>query len=136
MSDSLSVLVVDDHEAMAQVSADLLEVKGFITYPACSGAEALEILREHPVDIMVTDVIMPEMNGLELYRETKKIYPRLTTFFMTAYAADDLIQQGMREGIKIVLNKPVDMDLLLSILRTIGRDWKLGRRDDMTKGWH
>ena len=46
------------------------------------------------------------MNGLELYRETRKLDPQLITIFMTAYAADELIQQGMAEGVKTVLTKP------------------------------
>jgi two-component system, NtrC family, response regulator HydG len=121
MSDTISVLIVDDIPSMAETMADVLDARGFQVYPANSGAAALEILRKHPVNILLTDVIMPEMNGLMLYRAARKINPRLTTILMTAYAADDLIQQGMKEGIKTVLNKPVDMNLLISLLAAIGR---------------
>jgi two-component system response regulator YesN len=121
MRESLSILVVDDNPSMARAMADVLYVKGFIAYPASSGAEALEILRDHPVDILLTDIIMPVMNGLVLYRETRKTHPKLITFFMTAYAADDLIQQGMVEGIKTVLTKPIDIDFLLLMITAIGR---------------
>ncbi len=62
---------------------------------------------------------MPEMNGVDLNREARRIQPKLTTIFMTAYAADNLIQQGMAEGIKTVLSKPVDIDLLLFLLSAI-----------------
>ena len=55
------------------------------------------------------------MNGLELYRKTRKVYPNLITIFMTAYAADDLIQQGMAEGVKIVLTKPLEINFLLHL---------------------
>jgi YesN/AraC family two-component response regulator len=65
------------------------------------------------VDVLLTDVKMPNMDGLALYRAARKDHPHLVTIFMTAYAADDLIQRGMAEGIKTVLNKPLDMDLLL-----------------------
>ena len=68
---------------------------------------------EQPVDILLTDVKMPEMNGLELFRLVKQTYPKVITIFMTAYAADDLIQQGMAEGVKTVLTKPVDMKFML-----------------------
>ena len=116
MSETLCILVVDDNPSMAKAMTDVLGFEGFIVHEARSGKEALAILRDHPVDVMLTDVIMPEMNGVELYRETRKTYPQLTIFFMTAYAADELIQQGMKEGIKTVLNKPLDIDLLLSLL--------------------
>jgi CheY-like chemotaxis protein len=100
---------------MATTLVDILNIKGFEVYAAQSGAEALEILREHAVDILLTDVKMPDMNGVELYREARKIYPNLTTFLMTAYAADGIIQQGMAEGIRTVLNKPLNIDFLLTL---------------------
>jgi CheY-like chemotaxis protein len=121
MSETISILIVDDNPDMASSMADVLEAKGFEVYPSYSGQEALGILRKHPVNIMLTDVIIPEMNGVELYRATRQAYPKLTTFLMTAYSADALIQQGMMEGIMTVLNKPVDMDLLILLLRAAGR---------------
>jgi CheY-like chemotaxis protein len=115
MGESISILVVDDNPAMATALADILEVKGYTVHKASSGKEALEILRDHPIHILLTDVIMPGMNGLDLYRATRKAYPHLVTIFMTAYAADDLIQQGMAEGIKTVLTKPVDISFMLRL---------------------
>jgi len=119
MGSILSILVVDDNPSSASTLADILSIKGYKVHTAYSGAEALEILQEDRVDILLTDVKMPDMNGVELYRETKKVHPALTTILMTAYAADDIIQQGMAEGIKTVLTKPVDIDLLLSLFSAI-----------------
>lgn len=116
MSAAFTILVVDDNLDIAGVLADILEVKGYSVLAANSGAEALLFLREHPVDILLTDVRMPQMNGLELYREAHKNFPNLVTIFMTAYAADDLIQQGMAEGVKTVLTKPLDMKFMLLLL--------------------
>jgi len=115
MGASISILVVDDNPDMTTALADVLEVKGFAVHAAASGAEALEILREYPVDILLTDVKMAGMNGLELHRQARKLYPRLITIFMTAYAVDELIQQGMAEGVKIVLDKPVDINFMVSL---------------------
>ena len=115
MSETISILVVDDNPAMATALADILEVKGFVVHAAASGTEALETLRVEPVDILLTDVKMPEMNGLELYQATRKLYPQLITIFMTGYSADDLIQQGMVEGVKTVLDKPVDIHFMLTL---------------------
>jgi CheY-like chemotaxis protein len=58
---------------------------------------------------------------LELYRETRKFSPRLITIFMTAYSADELIQQGMAEGVKTILDKPLDMNFLVRLLSAHGR---------------
>jgi YesN/AraC family two-component response regulator len=121
MSENLSVLVVDDNLSMAEGLRDVLELEDFIAYGVNSGADALVILDTHPVDILLTDVIMPEMDGVALYMATRKVHPKLTTILMTAYSADDLIQKGMAAGIKTVLNKPVDIGLLLSILSVYKR---------------
>ncbi len=118
MSKTLSILVVDDNPAMADSLADILDAKGFIVHAAASGAEALGILAKQPVDILLTDVKMPEMNGLELYRKTRKTHPRLITMFMTGYSTDELIQQGMAEGVKTVFDKPVDINFLLLLFST------------------
>jgi len=121
MSDTLSILIVDDNPSMARSLGDILDIKGFEVQTAGSGAEALKILRDHPVDILLTDVKMPDMNGVVLYRETRKNHPSPTTILMTAYAANDLIEQGMNEGIKTVLTKPVDINLLLTLLSAYQR---------------
>jgi CheY-like chemotaxis protein len=121
MSEMIRILVVDDNPDMAETLADILELKGFTVHAVASGAEALEILRDRSVDILLTDVKMPGMNGLELYRETRKLYPRLITIFMTAYSADELIQQGMAEGVKTILDKPLDMNFLVRLLSVYGR---------------
>jgi two-component system, NtrC family, response regulator HydG len=115
MIDSVYVLVVDDNLSNVRTLTDILDVKGFEVQSAESGAEALEVLREHPVDILLTDVKMPGMNGLELFRETRKLNPGLITIFMTAYSADELIQQGMAEGVKTVLDKPLEINFMLHL---------------------
>jgi CheY-like chemotaxis protein len=118
----LSVLLVDDHPATTQIMADILEAKGFETYQGISGWEALEILQNHEVDVLLTDLNMPEMNGLELYREARKTHPQMTTFLLTAYTAlviDNLIDQAKSEGIAKVFIKPVDIDLLIGLLTAI-----------------
>jgi CheY-like chemotaxis protein len=121
MSETTSILVVDDNQANTDSLADILELKGFLVYVAASGAQALQILHEQPVDILLTDVKMPGMNGLELFRETRQLYPNLTTIFMTAYSADELIQQGRMEGIKAILDKSLDIHFLLTLLRSLKR---------------
>jgi CheY-like chemotaxis protein len=113
-----SVLIVDDNPAMANALHDILVLEGFTTFTASSGAKALQILAEDPVDVLITDVIMPEMDGVELYRRTRLAHPHLITILMTAYAADELIQQGMTEGIKTILTKPIDIDFLILLLNT------------------
>jgi len=121
MSEPFSILVVDDDPSMATALADVLQVKGFTVHAAFSGAQALEILLLHPVNILLTDVRMPDMDGVTLYRQVRKIYPQVITYLMTAYAADDIIQDGMREGIKTVLTKPLNIDLVIAFVSAAER---------------
>ena len=119
MSNQTAILVVDDNLPMAKTLSDILTLKGYTVYTAFSGTEALEILGHHEVHILLTDVIMPDMNGVTLYRQTRATNPHLVTFLMTAYAADEIIQQGIAEGIKTVLTKPVDINLFLNLVAAV-----------------
>jgi CheY-like chemotaxis protein len=121
MSAPTVILVVDDNPPMVKTLADVISIKGFVVHAAYSGLEALAILKSQPVDILLTDVVMPDMSGVELYRETRKSFPKLTTILMTAYAADDIILQGLAEGIKTVLTKPLDIDFLLVLFSAYKR---------------
>ena len=107
-----------DNLSLAAALADILVLKGIETHVVSSGVAALQFLQDHHVDVLLTDVIMPEMDGVALYRRTRQAYPQLITILMTAYAADELIQKGMAEGIKTVLTKPIDIDFLLLLLST------------------
>jgi CheY-like chemotaxis protein len=119
MNNPTTILVVDDNPPMAKTLSDILTIKGYEVHTAYSGAEALEILRKHEIHILLTDVIMPDMDGVALYRQTRKTHPQLVTFLMTAYAADEIIQQGIAEGIKTVLTKPVDINLFLNLVMAV-----------------
>jgi two-component system response regulator YesN len=86
MDDRLSILVGDDFPFYVDTLAAVLDVHGFIVQKAYSGANALEIIQGHPIDILLTDVNLPGMDRMELYRKTKKIHPSITAILMTSYA--------------------------------------------------
>jgi CheY-like chemotaxis protein len=114
-----TILVVDDNPPMAKTLQDILVIKGYAAYIAFSGAEALEVLQSQKIDILLTDVIMPEMNGVALYRKAMEIHPHLIGFLMSAYSNDDIIRQGLAEGIKTILPKPLDINLFLSMVSAV-----------------
>jgi CheY-like chemotaxis protein len=114
-----TILVVDDNPPQAQILSDILIFKGYAVHTAYCGSDALKILEHQNIHIMLTDVSMPDMDGVALYRETRKIHPQLIAFLMTAYAADEIIQQGIAEGIRTVLTKPVDINLFLNLVEAV-----------------
>lgn len=119
MSRSTSILIVDDNPSMAKTTADILALKGYIVHTAHSGQEALEVLRREKIHLLLTDVIMPDMNGVELYLQGRRIAPALIAFLMTAYSADDIIQRGQAQGVKAILTKPLDLNLLLMLVQGV-----------------
>ncbi len=119
MSQPTRLLIVDDNPSMTKTTADILALKGYAVQTAHSGSEALDLLRRDKVHILLTDVIMPDMNGVELFVRARRLVPSLIAFLMTAYSADDIIQRGQAEGVKAVLTKPLDLNLLLALIQGV-----------------
>jgi CheY-like chemotaxis protein len=122
MSQRLVFLIVDDNPSMAKTTADILALKGYTVHTAHSGVEALETLQRQPVDLLLTDVVMPDMDGVELFCQARQRLPHLVTFLMTAYSADDLIRRGRTEGAKAILTKPLDLNLLMMLVKAVEED--------------
>lgn len=130
MSEALHILVVDDDLMMARTLVDILRVKGYRAEAAHSGAEALERVEQGPFDCVLSDVKMPKVNGVELYRAIKARRPDLAVVLMTAYSADKLVQEGLEEGIVACLTKPLDINLLLGFFSYLCRERSIVIVDD------
>lgn len=85
--DRMTVLVVDDEDAVLRMVRTILEHSGFAVETACNGTDALMFVREHPgeVDLLLTDVVMPEMGGVELAAWVREAAPEIRILFMTGY---------------------------------------------------
>ncbi len=110
------VLIVDDRPGMTRTIAMILQHKGYAVDVAPDGPTAIEKVEKAPFDTVLMDIKMPQMDGVEAFRQIKQIRPRATVIMMTAYAVDDLIQQALDEGARGIFYKPVDIDHLLEIL--------------------
>lgn len=110
---ALRVLLVDDELSMLLTLAANLELEGLDVETANSGARALEIMKGKSFDLVLSDVRMPKMNGVELFREIHKLHPKLPVILMTAFALESLISEAIAEGAFTVLPKPFDVDQLL-----------------------
>ena len=130
MSKKLKVLVVDDDHRMAKTLADILKVKGFEAEVAHDGLEALKKIKEHHFDSVLTDIKMPQMNGVDFYKAIKNIQPELPVLLMTAYTSDALVREGLEVGAIAVLNKPLDINLLLSFFSSLKKEHSIVIVDD------
>jgi len=122
MIHNLRILVVDDDRRMTNTLSDILRLQGYETTQAFSGLEAIEQVNQGIFDCVLTDIKMSEMDGVELFQELHKYQPGLPVVFMTAYASDDLIQDGLNNGAVGVLNKPIDIHKLLGFLDDLGQE--------------
>ena len=133
MSERLRILVVDDDRRMAKTLVNIFQVKGYQAEAAHSGPEALEKVAEDSFDCVLTDIKMPEMSGVELYRAIKAVRPDLPVVLMTAYSTDKLVNEGLEEGAVAVLTKPLDINLLLSFFSSLRQERSIVIVDDDPK---
>ncbi|MFD1326546.1 cell cycle histidine kinase CckA [Mycoplana ramosa] len=117
--DSAVVLLVEDEEAVRRGGKRMLETRGYTVYEAGSGVEALDIMEEldGAVDIVVSDVVMPEMDGPSLLRELRKKYPDLKFIFVSGYAEDAFARNLPADAKFGFLPKPFSLKQLAEAVR-------------------
>jgi DNA-binding NtrC family response regulator len=114
-----NILVVDDNNALAEGIADVLDAKGYHVSVANDGFAALDLVRKDPFDIVLMDIRMPGMNGVETYRGIKEFRPKIKAIMITAYSVEDLVEEAMQEGVCKILNKPIDLDGLMTLIEAL-----------------
>lgn len=115
----LSILVVDDDLGVCYSLRDLLREEGCTVEIAVNGLEALKILARQKVDLVLSDVVMPDLDGYDLYMEIRERYGQLPVILMTAYFydKDHVIKRSRLEGLQeVIFKKPVDPDRLKRII--------------------
>lgn len=113
------ILIVDDEENARIGLKKLLALEGFRVEAVANGYEALEYLREEPVDLVITDINMPEMNGLVFLRELNRSYPAVNVIMVTAYGGVESYLEAMNLGAFEYLNKPVRIEELKVVMARI-----------------
>ena len=111
--DSFRVLLVDDEEDFLSTVIKRLRKRGLNALGVGNGEEALQMLEQNPVDVVMLDVKMPGMDGIQTLREIKTRYPMIEVIMLTAHASMEVAIQGMELGAFDYLMKPVDIDELL-----------------------
>lgn len=102
------MLVVEDEALILKVAERMLTNLGYRVLLANSPVEALQLAEKHPgnISLLLTDVVMPEMNGLELSRRMQSLYPKLKNLFMSGYTADVIAHRGiLEEGVEAFFQK-------------------------------
>src|SRR5438128_1558321 len=111
------ILIVDDDAAQRSLLDSFLQSQGFDTVPVASGKEALEALRDGDFSMMISDVRMPGISGLETLRQARQEHTVLPVLLVTGYADIREAVGAMRDGAVNYLAKPIDLDELLASVR-------------------
>jgi CheY-like chemotaxis protein len=115
------VLLVDDEPAMQELGKELLEDEGYSVLIATNGNEAIDLYRTHhrEIDLVVLDLVMPGMDGGQVYVALKAIDPSIKAFFCTGYVSDQLIASLLEEEKLRAIAKPFRPDQFLRTVREV-----------------
>ena len=116
MAEKANVLIVDDDVNFCGTLSKILTMRGYRVSTAESGFHALELIREKQFDVVLMDIKMPVMNGVETFKQIKTIATGSVVILTTAFSADDLIRDAIEEGVYAVVRKPVDIDTVISMI--------------------
>ena len=117
-----TILIVDDEPEVRAVARDMLKAKGYTTLDTGDPVLALRIARteSQPIHLLLTDVVMPLMNGRELAEQMRTIRPKMKILYMSAYSTETIVDYGIQlaPGEPFVM-KPFTMEHLVSAVRTL-----------------
>ena len=119
---SATILLTDDEDSIRHVLATMLEREGFTVLTARDGVEALAVSEQHagPIDLLVTDMMMPRMHGRELSRRLRETRPQLRVLFMSGYADNNIIDRGLLDARMAFIQKPFERaDLVAKVRATL-----------------
>ncbi|MDH5667343.1 MAG: response regulator [Nitrospira sp.] len=114
--ESATILVIDDQECVRMLLRLILEDAGYQVTEAMNGRHGLELFRECPADLVITDIAMPEMNGLDLILELTKAFLDIKVIAMTGASSEEL-QKAKLLGARQIFQKPFNTQALLSAVQ-------------------
>jgi len=132
--ESPAVLVVDDEQVIRDILCDFLSSEGFRVTAVSDGTEALSELNERTYDLMITDLKMPEMGGIELLAEVKEKNLSITTIIMTGFGTVETAIQAMKSGAYDYILKPFKVDEMLQVVKRALEKQRLERENIRLKG--
>lgn len=113
------ILIVDDEENTRLGLSKLLSQEGYVVDLAANGLEALEYLRRQRVNLVISDINMPDMSGIGFLREVSRRFPSTSVIMITAYGGVETYLEAMNLGALEYLHKPVRLDELRSVMKKI-----------------
>ncbi len=116
MKESLNILVIDDEPSILEFFARLLRLKGFSVQTAASGAAALEIMSGSEVDLVITDIILPQMDGFQILDAVRQKNPDIPVIIMTGQGDAETVRKAMLRGADEYITKPFKREELSMVI--------------------
>ena len=117
--DPLNILLIDDEGAFVTTLQDRLEMRGFSPRVATDGLTGLEMIAAAPPDVVVLDLRMPGLSGVEVLRRIRKQWPCLPVIMLSGHGSDQDFETCLSLGAALYHKKPLDIDVLLESIRTV-----------------
>lgn len=114
-----NILVVDDIRSMRVTLGGILEDKGHNVVMVENGYQAIEAVKKTLFDVIFIDIKMPGINGVQTFREIKRIDRKAVVIMMTAYSVEDLLKEALEEGAYATVYKPFDVDKIIAIIEEV-----------------
>ncbi|HNR50234.1 MAG: Sensor histidine kinase RcsC [Deltaproteobacteria bacterium ADurb.BinA179] len=119
MVDSKNILIVDDSDDLSHVIADFLSMFGYRVHTAKDGLAALEYLEKTSMDIVVSDIHMPKMDGFTLMTEIKSRYPRTPIILITGFSVSEAKKMAFEKGADAFVAKPFHLKDLKNVIDSV-----------------
>jgi DNA-binding NtrC family response regulator len=115
------IIVVDDEKIICNTAKKILEIEGYEVDTFTNSVQALEAIHKNQYDLIITDLMMEEVSGMDILREVNRISPQTKVIMLTAYATLEATIEAIREQIYDFFPKPVKIeDLKRSVKRALG----------------
>ena len=130
------ILIIEDDEEMRSLLEDVLDEEGFKTESASNGSEGLRKLSKESFDLILTDIRMPGLTGLDILPVIKRLQPEASVIVITAFGNEEIHRRSVEKGAAGYLEKPIHMDKLKTLVHEMvsskGKiDKKLGNSKDL-----
>lgn len=131
---NIRILVVDDEPLIRQSLYEILRIEGYHVQMASSGEEALSLIKNDPVDIVVTDFKLPKMSGLELLKEIRRSSPQIELIVITGYGSIETAVDAMKSGAFDYITKPInDNEIKLIITKIVEKKELLKENEELKR---
>ena len=118
----MNVLIADDHLESLRLLEAMLEGIGYEVAAVRNGKEALDVLGRMPIDLVISDIRMPDINGLDLLVRVKRDYPQTKVIIMTAYGSSDVQKEASKRGSLYYIEKPFEINEIRKLILDLVRE--------------